>query len=58
MRRKKKDNDSIYFIGTIEIKPSKHIYVTIEGSDELVRIKKDNTLNALDGDKVKIYVLP
>ena len=58
MRRNKKDNDSLYFIGTIEIKPARHIYVAIDNSNELIRIKKNNTLNALDGDKVKIYVLP
>ena len=58
MRRTKKDNYTLYFVGTIEIKPSRPIYAAIENSNELIRIKKGNALNALDGDRVKVYVLP
>ena len=30
MRRTKKDNYTLYFVGTIEIKPSRPIYAAIE----------------------------
>ncbi len=58
MRRKKRDNNTLYFTGIIEIKHSRPIYVTVDNTDDLVKIKREDSLNAIDGDRVRIYVLP
>ncbi|MBR1769539.1 MAG: ribonuclease R [Bacteroidales bacterium] len=58
MRRNFKKKNSVYSIGRIEFRSSKQIFVTDEQSNEEIKIRKENTLHALDGDRVKVYLLP
>lgn len=58
MRRRKSSNNNVYVIGKIEIRPSKQIFVIPNDNTEPIRIRSGNSLDAMDGDEVKVYVLP
>ncbi|MDO5760201.1 MAG: ribonuclease R [Bacteroidota bacterium] len=57
-RGKKKSRSKIYIVGKIEINYSKQIFVIPEDNSESIKISRGNSLNAMEGDEVKVYVLP
>lgn len=56
--KKKQSQTSHYVIGTVDMKQSGKAYVNREDGGADILVKQGNTLHALNGDLVKVYVLP
>ncbi|WP_068596655.1 ribonuclease R [Vaginella massiliensis] len=47
-----------YVLGTIDITQSGSAYVLVEGSEKDIYVPKGKTKNAMQGDKVRLYLFP
>ena len=54
----KVNREDYYRVGKIDMTQSGTAYVTVEGMEEDVLIPKNKTKNSLQGDKVRIFLLP
>lgn len=59
MKRKKENKQLTHYItGTVDMKQTGKAYVLPDDGSADILIKPGNTLHSLNGDKVKVYVLP
>lgn len=57
-KKKKQEDSSISFTGRLEIVKTGMGFVVVEGVDRDIIVKPDKTGTALDGDEVRVEVLP
>lgn len=57
-KKKEKKQLTHYITGTVDMKQSGKAYVLPDDGSADILIKPGNTLHSLNGDKVKVYVLP